>query len=426
MDILNKLLTFCGIVLSFGLAFTPAPVWAQFTQDIMIQASDTKAHAHFGHSVSISGDRAIVGIHQHYPTNSDTGAVYIFERNGSGTWNEVARLQASDKHPRDYFGISVSISGDRAIVGGHSSMQDGRFIGAAYIFERNGSGTWNEVVKLQSGGVAFDNFGHSVSISGDRAIVGAHRDNTGGSDDGAAFIYERNSSGRWNQAMKVQASDKQAQDYFGISVSISGDRAIVGAQGEDDGGTNTGAAYIFGRTASGSWKEVLKLQTREGNHNGDNFGHSVSISGNRAIVGAYFEGANGSNMGTAYIYEDGVMGIWTETAKLQASDKATGDYFGHSVSISGDQAIVGANKKNIVGANSINHAGAAYIFERDEYGVWNEQTKILASENARMDHFGGAVAVGDNYAIVGAEGKSTGGTAAGINAGAIYIFNKQD
>ena len=267
------------------------------------------------------------------------------------------KILASDKQADDWFGYSVSISGDTAIVGAHGKDTGGADAGAAYIYQYNGS-TWVEQAKLQANDKQVDDlFGYSVSISGDTAIVGAHGEDTGGSSAGAAYIYQYNGS-TWVEQAKLQASDKQAGDLFGHSVSISGDTAIVGGYNEDTGGSSTGAAYIYQYNGS-TWVEQAKLQASDKETN-DWFGRSVSISisGDTAIVGARYEKTGGNDAGAAYIYQYNGS-TWAEQAKLQASDKQAGDLFGFSVSISGDTAIVGARHEDTGGKD----AGAAYIFD---------------------------------------------------------------
>jgi hypothetical protein len=225
---------------------TTNPVFAQTWDEIIkIVASDRNESAVFGHSVAISGDYAIVGS---YGEDHDTiggdflnraGAAYIL-KNNEGTWTEVQKLVASDRDIDDRFGYSVAISGDYAVVSAYLGDDDtsgGAFIedaGAAYIF-KNDAGTWVEVQKI----VASDRdehvqFGISVAISGDYAIVGAHYedyDTTGGfymPGAGAAYIFI-NYEGTWSEAKKLVASDRGAFDLFGNSVAISGDCAIVGA-----------------------------------------------------------------------------------------------------------------------------------------------------------------------------------------------------
>ena len=202
------------------------------------------------------------------------------------------------------------------------------------------------------------------------------------------FSIVEASAQTWNEVIKTVASDRAAGDEFGYSVSISGDYAIVGACGEDEdaSGANTqtdaGSAYIFERDGLGNWTQAQKLIASDRAAN-DYFGYSVSISGDYAIVGAHWEdedasGANTqSDAGSAYIFERDGLGNWTQAQKLTASDRAAGDYFGHSVSISGDYAIVGAycEDEDASGANSQYRAGSAYIFERDGIGQLDTSTK---------------------------------------------------
>ena len=316
--------------------------WNQVTK---LTAGDGDANDRFGWSVAISGGYAIVGAFGDDDNGGDSGSAYIFERSGS-SWNQVAKLTAGDAAAGDWFGESVSISGNYAIVGADLDDDNGVRSGSAYIFERSGS-SWNQVAKLTAGdGDANDRFGWSVAISGGYAIVGAFGDDDNGGDSGSAYIFERSGSS-WNQVAKLTAGDGDADDWFGLSVSISGGYAIVGAYGDDDNGGDSGSAYIFERSGS-SWNQVTKLTAGDGDAN-DRFGWSVAISGGYAIVGAY-------RTGSAYIFEKSGYSL-VQVAELTASDGA--DAFGASVSISGNFAIVGAAGDDNNGSNS----GSAYIFD---------------------------------------------------------------
>jgi hypothetical protein len=394
----------------------------RWPEQAKIQASDKQGGAFFGEPVSISsdGNTAIVGAR----LKDATGVAYIFTRSGT-TWNEQQKIQASDKQGSDFFGtVAISGDGNTAIVGASGEDTGGSLAGAAYIFTRSGT-TWNEQQKIQAsdkqGG---DNFGRSVSISsdGNTVIVGAEGEDTGGGDAGAAYIFTRSGT-TWTQQKKIQASDKQGGDGFGYSVAISGNgnTAIVGASGEDTVvGTNTiydtGAAYIFTRSGT-TWNEQQKIRASDKEQN-DRFGYSVAISddGNTAIVGALYEGTGGGQAGAAYIFTRSGTN-WNEQQKIQASDKQASDNFGESVSISsdGNTVIVGAWREDTGGRD----AGAAYIFTRSGTN-WNEQQKIQASDKQFGDNFGESVAIsGDgNTTIVGAWREGTGGT----DAGAAYTF----
>jgi len=385
-----------------------------------IQASDKEASDEFGWSVSISGDgnTALIGVPREDTGGDRAGAAYIFTRSGT-TWTQQQKIQASDKEQRDEFGYSVSISsdGNTAIVGAYLEDTGATDAGAAYIFTRSG-GTWTQQAKIQaSDKETNDWFGWSVSISGDgnTAIVGATGEGTG--DTGAAYIFTR-SGGTWTQQAKIQASDKQAYDNFGWSVSISsdGNTALVGSPGEGTGGVLAGAAYIFTRSGT-TWTQQQKIQASD-KEQVDRFGYSVFISsdGNTAIVGAYGEDTGATSAGAAYIFTRSGT-TWTQQAKIQASDKEANDQFGYSVSISGggNIAVVGAYLEDTGG----DRAGAAYIFTRSGT-TWTQQQKIQASNLEGGDEFGWSVSISSdgNTAIVGARFEDTGAS----GAGAAYIF----
>ena len=341
-----------------------------------IQASDKSPLDEFGYSVAISSDGNTVIVGARYEGTYYAGAAYIFTwSETSSSWSEE-KIQASDKQAGDYFGTSIAISGDgnTAIVGAYQEdavvgTNTLSASGAAYIFTwSETSSSWSEQQKIQaSDKQAYDYFGGSVSISGDgnTVIVGArYEDSKFWSESGAAYIFTwSETSSNWSEQQKIQASDNQQGDHFGYSVAISGDgnTAIVGARGE--GGT--GAADLF--TWSGtSWDEqdIIHASDKQA---GDGFGNSVSISedGNTAIVGANYEDAVvGTNTitdtGAAYIFTRSNSN-WTEQNKIQASDKQAYDGFGGSVFISddGNTAIVGASPEDTGGTN----AGAAYLYK---------------------------------------------------------------
>ena len=274
----------------------------------------------FGRSVSISGDYAIVG--------DPDGAAYILKRNGA-IWEQAAELAPAEG---DYpgFGESVSISGDYAVVGAPWDDVGGDDSGSAYIFKRNGD-TWEQAAKLIPGdGAEDDEFGSSVSISGDYAVVGAPYDNDKGDDSGAAYIFKRNGD-TWEQAAKLIPDDGAEDDEFGSSVSISGDYAVVGAPYDNDKGDDSGAAYIFKRNGD-TWEQAAKLIPADGAE-GDRFGESLSVSEDYAIVGAPYDDDNGGSSGSAYVLRlvsvptvttNGVTSISSSTVVIECSVSSDG------------------------------------------------------------------------------------------------------
>ena len=303
----------------------------------------------FGCSVSISGDYAVVGAYLHDDIINNRGATYIFHRNGTN-WTQLAKLEASGGAEDDEFGWSVSIDGDYIVIGSPGDDDVGNGSGSAYIFHRNET-SWILQSKITaSDGAAFDNFGHSVSISGDYAVVGALWDDDNGSGTGSAYIFHRSGT-NWTEHTKITSSDGEADDWFGYSVSISGDYTVIGAYGDDDNGSRSGSAYVFHKNGT-NWEEQAKLLASDGEQF-DNFGYTTSISGNYTAIGAGFNGDNGA----AYIFHRSGT-TWTEDTKLTASDGEIDDWFGKSVSISGYYALIGAWQDNDNGPGS----GSAYLY----------------------------------------------------------------
>jgi hypothetical protein len=376
-----------------------------------------------GASVSISGEYAIVGIPRFEDERTsivDNGAAFIYKKYSATDcrhWTTVARLMATDPGYFDWFGSAVSINGGYAIVGSPYNNYSSIFpYGSAYVYYRGSAQAehWYYRGKLLNiEGSSGDGFGYSVSIGkgGKYAIVGADGDDEKGADAGAAYIFEYDGT-NWNQQVKLFASDGAAGDLFGSSVCISGDWAIVGAQGHDH---FKGAAYMFFRPdvfgGTNYWRQWAKLTASDINSVGA-FGNSVSLSGDKAIVGAYWSDGNGSSSGAAYVFKRVEFIIWAEEAKLLASDGAALDSFGKSVSISGDYAVVGAYFDN-------GGIGSAYIFEYDGQN-WNQQAKLEASDGADDDRLGLSVSISGGFAIVGAPFDDDDGE----DSGSAYIFGK--
>ncbi|MFH2095239.1 MAG: T9SS type A sorting domain-containing protein [Bacteroidota bacterium] len=384
-------------------------VIAQTTNEYQkILATDGAVSDMFGNSVYIDGNYAIIGSPSDDDYGSASGSAYIFFNN-AGTWMQMSKLTASDAAADDYFGVSVGIDGNYAIIGAWGDDDMGDKAGAAYIFYNN-AGTWTQVQKLTaSDGTINDYFGITVSISGDYAVVGVYNDDDLGISSGSVYIFHNN-AGNWQQYQKINAYDGATGDYFGRSVSISGDHLIVGADYDDDNGGDSGSAYIFYNNA-GTWTHQAKVKAYDGAVD-DRFGYSVDISGDYVIAGSMNDDENGSNSGSAYIYYfNGTS--WVFDAKILASDGSYEDCFGRTVSISGNYALVGSYRDNDSGSES----GSAYLYYYYG-GTWQQQAKHKASDATGYDNFGNAVSISDSYSIIGAYHE--GGN--GYQSGSAYIF----
>ena len=423
----------------------------------------------FGRSVATDGTRTIVGGNE---------GVHIYETiNADGTLGgKVVLNKTSDIDLGSRFGWSVSISGDYAIVGayldGNDIDGDGTEemdVGSAYIYERDGSGNWGNPIPLilPDGLEAFGQFGWSVSIDGNYATVGAFGNDTDIDGDGnpdrnvgSAYIYER-VGGEWGDPIPLTlptTTDGNATDdtgletgsFFGSSVAIDDNYAIVGASGDDnDKGIGAGATYIYERVGDRNWSDPISLTlptSPNGNPSldtglgvGSAFGGSVAISGDYAIIGARSDANElGRQIGSAYIYERTSSGWGTPTPihlKLPILDNdrsddtglEEGSQFGQSVSISGDYAIVSASADdNERGTN----AGSVYIYERGS-GGWDDPIPLIlpnidgdGSDDTGLNTrslFGSSVAIDGDYAIVGA---SLDDNEIGESAGSAYTYNR--
>lgn len=353
---------------------------------------DVYHNSAFGCSVALSKSFAIVGAYYDvslYPCANGNGSVYIFPIDGTGvpSLDEFIRIDSGCYPLQPSFGFSVSIFdasySETVLVGAPTyyqyGLEDVTRTGSAHIFWRHegGENNWGEqAILLAEDGDYRDYFGLSVSISGENAIVGAPGDDDSGNASGSAYIFSRNNGGafNWGEVAKLTASDGAERDYFGWSVSISGETVIVGAKGDDDNGDASGSAYIFSQNHGGinNWGQVAKLTANDGTER-DFFGQAVSIgpipfeslegeqyrNGEIAIIGAYCDDDNGANSGSAYVFSRNNGGVdnWGEVAKLTASDGAAGDYFGNSVSFSDGTATIGTN----------NFDGSVYIYEVGEF-----------------------------------------------------------
>lgn len=366
-------------------------------------ASDGAGGDFLGRSVSISGDYAVIGApNADVGADVNCGAAYVFFRSGS-VWSQQAKLVAADNEDSDNFGFSVSISGDYIIVGAFTD--DGAAIdqGSAYIFVRSGT-TWTQQDQVfASNASAQDRFGYSVGISGDYAIVGAPMDDVNANaDQGSAYFFVR-SGNNWTQQEQVIGPFTDAGDFFGFSVAMQGDNAIIGAPRDDVGGNNReGSAHVFVRLGS-DWSHQGTLTAFSGAAD-DELGESVSIYGDWAVAGApnYGGGAN-ADVGAVYVFHrTGTTWGTGNFITLYFYDVPSNadDRFGTSVSITNDHLLVGAAGAN-VGLNAAQ--GNAYLFRR-ENSTWRFTRVITDANGTNPDQAGSSVGIDGFNCIIGALG----------------------
>ncbi|MCG3125393.1 MAG: hypothetical protein CHACPFDD_00212 [Phycisphaerae bacterium] len=326
-----------------------------------------------------------------------------------------ARLPDSGLSYGSRYGTAVSIDGDSVAVGANLDRNGLWYTGSARVLVRTGAFWVQQSQLFASDSAKDDGFGSSVAISGDTVVVGSPGDDTpAGANTGSAYVFVR-VGGAWTEQAHLFASDGAPNDLFGTSVALAADTLLVGASGDDtpDGGEDAGSAYVFMRSGS-VWTEQARLHASNGAM-GDRFGRSAALDADTAVIGAdsFDVAGNGTDGGAAYVFHRS-GGVWLEQAQLLASDADGGDLFGCSVSIDDDTAVVGAYWDS--GA-----IGAAYVFERNG-ALWAQTSKLVPVNGERWAEFGRAVTIFQDTIAVGAPRHRSGG----VQTGVAYVFARAD
>jgi hypothetical protein len=355
----------------------------------------------FGYSVSLSNDRAIIGAHGNDNFGNDNGAAYIFDFNNN-KWTQTQKLVVSSDTNEVDFGFSVKIDGDKALVGAYKSNINNNNTGSVYFYKFI-DGIWVLTQRLLPNDTSSgQQFGYAISTFNNRALITALLDDENGINSGSVYEFDL-SFNTWNQNSKITSNTNigAAYDTFGSSVSLSGNKALIGSPFDDDNGHNSGAAYLF-ELINGEWVLIQKIFASNGKEY-DFFGYSVSLSGNMALIGSpqiSTELSNGN--GQAYVFER-INNKWVESQVLSANDGTTGDNFGFAVSLDLNKALIGANEDKI---GSSRKKGSAYFFDYTQSTGWIETQKIIVENDNGSNLFGSSVLISGDKAIIGAPKKT--------------------
>jgi Concanavalin A-like lectin/glucanases superfamily/FG-GAP repeat len=326
---------------------------------------------------------------------------------------EQAKFVTTGASANSRLGQSVGVSGATVVAGAPYSSLATQFAGAAYVYTTSNGISWSQQATLTASDPAVVDFvGWAVDIDGDTIVLGSYGNNGGGADSGAAYVFTRTGTA-WTQQAKLLASDASPADGFGYTVSIDGDTIVVGAPLEDDPVGDGGAAYVFTRSGT-TWSQEAKLVASDADAL-DNFGASIAINTDSIVVGSPGdnEGAD-LNRGAAYVYTRSGT-TWTEQAKLVAADAAAGDLFGNSVAIHLDGVAVGAPLDDDTAADT----GSGYVFVRNA-GSWSQQAKLVATDPQASDRFGISIGIDGPRTVIGADHVGP----AGSQFGAAYVFDR--
>jgi cysteine-rich repeat protein len=352
----------------------------------------------------------------------------------SSTWQQKSKLIAPKHQSYYYFGRSVSIYGNDAIIGVPGDKVNGTIdIGSAYIYSSDvDGGVWTRTAKLTKPGWTPDaGFGQSVSLDNGKALIGSFLCDDHGTNAGCAFIYKRewisNVGWTWSEKgdLGSRFSPPAANDEFGTAVSLHDGYALVGAPKDDQVASDSGCAYVFQFFEFGvSNISKTKLIASDGT-SGALLGSAVSmhtiLHHKIALVGAPSCDNNGIASGCAYTFTAYTGDFWYHynVSKLVASDGGEFDGFGRAVSLYGSLALIGAPYHNDKGDSS----GAAYVFQSPDMGFgWTQAAKLQANDIAAQDHFAIAVSLYNNVALV----TSPFDDDRGYGSGSAYIFQSSD
>ena len=347
-------------------------------QMMKLTATDLIGDERFGQSVALSGSIAVIGAPRDDDNGSLSGSAYYFDLSGCGSvCTQIGKLTASDAAAIDYFGDSVALSGTLAVITAPRDDDAGNESGSAYYFDLSMCGAaCTETGKLNaSDAAAEDYFGWAVAVSGTNAVIGAHADDDAGIQSGSAYYFDLSGCGaECTESGKLTASDASERNHFGWALSVSGMTAVIASNG---GSTvsNSGSAYYF------DLSNCLSVCTERGklipsDPAADLYfaREAVSISGTNVVIGAYGDDPAGYRSGSAYYFDLSHCGlVCIETEKMTASDANLGDNFGRSVSVSGGKIVIGSYLDDDDGTNS----GSAYVFEvqdpdSDSDGIFDE------------------------------------------------------
>ena len=415
-----------------GSAYVFTRAGTTWSQQQKLTASDASADDYFGQAVAISGETVVVGVpRDDVGTNIDQGSARVFTRLG-GAWTPQQTLLANDGGTNDFFGYSVAVNGQSAAVGAPARNA---LSGAAFVFIRNGASWSQQQQLLPNENTIEDIFGFSVSLSGDTVLAAAPllpsrkaatatgqqtsllpllpaQTNAAVTPNSAALLLPQGSVGvftrtgaSWSQQTRLTAQvAPTGEEYFGTSVAISGNTAVIGASGYNN---TIGGAFVFVRSGQ-FWQFQQILVDGEGLMF-DYFGTSVAMSGDTIAVGAYGDDIGTVNQGSVSVFVRS-GNAWQLQQKLNANDTATGGAVGYSVALDGDTLVAG----NL----TFNSPQSAYVFTRTD-GSWSQRKKLTPSNPGSFFYYGQSVAISGNTIIVGSPAETVNGV---TNKGAAYVY----
>lgn len=369
----------------------------------------------FGHAVGVSGTRIIVGAYGDDFGGELAGRAYLFDLTNATTTGPSLTLLNPTAAFADGFGFAVGVSGTRAVVGAYGDDASGPDSGSAHVYDLTRPTPMVAAYTLANPSPAGnDYFGYAVGISATRVVVGAYGDDAGATDAGAAHVYDLAGMPVTTPVATLTNPVPALNDHFGAAVAISGSRVVIGASRGDGGGIDAGTAYVY-ELASATPRVPTVILTNPSPAMGDRFGGAVAIDGTRVVIGANGDDASGENSGIAYVYDLASLTPTTPVTTLINPEFVTaGDSFGVSVAISGAHVVIGAS----LGDGDASDSGVAYVFNLGSASPEAPIASLNAPSTVQGDVFGGSMAIDGTTIVAGASRNDS----FGLDRGAVYVF----
>ena len=420
-----------------------------FSFEQKITAPIRSANYIFSEDVEIHGGRAYASTEV---DNSSHGAIFMYEMDSTtGNWTMAQKIQSPESGTSEGFGYDFDVDGNYMVVGARLNSTDAitanykSKAGALFVYKKNNNNRWLYDQKIVTSDRAIDDyFGMFVAIHNGRIAAGApgHDYDTNStsylSNAGAAYVFELNSSGQFVEVQKIAAFNRYTQENFPQSVDIYNDHIVLGSTyhtydlNEANSMQNAGAAFVYSRNSSGKWKQNQKF-TAKTRMNFNWFGNAVDIFDSTMAISAFADvyDANEQNQqsqaGSVTLFRLQSNGKWKWEQKISAPDRRRFDHFGVSVALSEECVVVGSSGSDFdqFNQNSISSAGAAYVYKRNQFGLWSHDKKLVQSDRTREDFFGGHVAIENDVIIISCEWDDTdvNGLNPVNNAGSAFIFS---
>ena len=349
----------------------------------------------FGAALSLSGGRALIGATLDATTGTGSGRAYLYD---SSSGSLLRTFENPTPATNDFFGGAVSLSGNLALVSARNDAGGGTGSGAAYLFDATTGALLRTFANPGPTPNTSDSFGLSVALSGNRALISGIGDDRGASNAGAAYLFDTTTGALLQTFLNPIP---QSGDNFGFDVALFGNRALISTINDDTAALNAGAAYLFD-TTTGSLLHTFLNPTPELNNtfgNNDNFGFSVALSSTRAAIGAPNENVNGFHNGAVYLYDLANFAL-LDTLVIPTPNSDTEEFLGNDVALSDHYVLTGAPFRNKGPAVAQKDLGAAFLFDANSGGFLQE---IVDTAPRNGDRFGFAVALDGDSALIGAQ-----------------------